>query len=306
MNIQKAGGPNSIDSRIAALAGRQHGNATRVQLLSLGLSEDQIDRRLKARRLHRAHRGVYAVGRPARTALERAAAAVLACGTGAALSHSSAQALWELQDHWPSRLEVTVPGQRRPNGITTHCYVDLAERDLRRHKGIRVTSPARSLLDCAPRLRDERRARAVNEARRRKLVDLADLADVMDRFPRHRGAHRLAPFLRRQGGPTRSEWEDAFPVFCRRFGLPEPVMAAKVAGYEVDALFAREKVIIELDSWEFHWTRESFERDRERDVKTLAAGFVTVRLTWGRMHGRPCEEAARIHEILEQRRPRAA
>jgi very-short-patch-repair endonuclease len=79
-------------------------------------------------------------------------------------------------------------------------------------------------------------------------------------------------------------------------------MAAMVAGYEVDALFPREKVIVELDGWDFHSSRESFESDRERDASTLVAGHVTVRITYERMHDRPPEEAARLDEILRQRR----
>lgn len=61
------------------------------------LSDDQIAYRIKLGRLHRVYWGVYSVGRPPRTALEWAAAAVLACGEGAALSHYSALALWS----WP-------------------------------------------------------------------------------------------------------------------------------------------------------------------------------------------------------------
>jgi very-short-patch-repair endonuclease len=72
-----------------------------------------------------------------------------------------------------------------------------------------------------------------------------------------------------------------------------------VAGYEVDALFPEEKVIVELDSWEFHRDRSSFESDRDRDADTLAAGHVTVRMTWAQMSAR---EAKRLHRILEQRR----
>ena len=56
-------------------------------------------------------------------------------------------------------------------------------------------------------------------------------------------------------------------------------MSAIVAGYEVDAFFPAEKVIVELDSWEFHRDRSSFESDRDRDAATLAAGCVTVRIT---------------------------
>ena len=112
----------------------------------------------------------------------------------------------------------------------------------------------------------------------------------------------MVRFATEKGGPTRSGWEDDLPAFCRHFGLPEPVLAAKVAGWEVDALFGAEKVIVELDGWEFHSSRESFESDRERDASTLAAGCVTVRLTWERMHERPAREAARLHTILDQRR----
>jgi very-short-patch-repair endonuclease len=83
-------------------------------------------------------------------------------------------------------------------------------------------------------------------------------------------------------------------------------MAAKVSGWEVDALFPDEKVIVELDGWDFHSSRESFESDRERDASTLAAGCVTVRVTWERMHERAAREAARLQTILEQQRGQAA
>jgi very-short-patch-repair endonuclease len=145
--------------------------------------------------------------------------------------------------------------------------------------------------------------RRVNEARRAEILTVGDLADVTDRFPRHPGTKLLRPLLEVKGGPTRSEWEDAFPAWCRRHRLPSPVMSAVVAGYEVDALFPHEKVIVELDSWEYHKDRTSFESDRERDAATLAAGYVTVRITWGRM---TAAEAARLQAILDSRRPRPA
>jgi hypothetical protein len=203
-------------------------------------------------------------------------------------------------------MAVTTSNGHRHRGIRLHRSTRLLRRDFRRHNGIRVTSPARTLLDCAPGLSRKALARAVNEALRRRLVRRSDLADVVGRFPRHPGARRLAEFIDAKGGPTRSGWEDDFPAFCRHFGLPKPVMAAKVAGWEVDALFPDEKVIVELDGWEFHSSRESFESDRERDASTLAAGCVTVRVTWERMHERAAREAARLQTILEQQRGQAA
>ena len=176
---------------------------TRAQLLALGLNSAAISYRVRTGRLHRVHRSVYSVGRPPRTAHERASAAVLACGPGAALTHRSALALWELADRWGFGFEVSVRSDGRPNGIRTHLRTDLRPRDFRRQDGIRVTSPARTLLDCAPLLSQKALARAVNEALRRKLLRRSDLADVLERFPGYRGAHRVTGFVDAKGGPTR-------------------------------------------------------------------------------------------------------
>ncbi|MBV9803475.1 MAG: DUF559 domain-containing protein, partial [Solirubrobacterales bacterium] len=90
--------------------------------------------------------------------------------------------------------------------------------------------------------------------------------------------------------------------FCAAHGLPAPVMGAPVCGYLVDALFVRERVIVELDSWPFHSGKPAFETDRERDADMLARGLVTVRATEERLDERPREEAERLHRILASRR----
>ena len=72
-----------------ALAARQHGNVTHDQLTALSASRRRRSpTALRLGRLHRIHHGVFSVGRPPGTPLERAAAAVLACGPNAALSHA--------------------------------------------------------------------------------------------------------------------------------------------------------------------------------------------------------------------------
>src|SRR5690242_17150407 len=89
-----------IDAAIAKVAAKQHGNVTRAQLLCLGLDDDGIRYRVKIGRLHRVYRGVYSVGRPPITPQEWASASVLACGSGAALSHGSAMTLWGYWRQW--------------------------------------------------------------------------------------------------------------------------------------------------------------------------------------------------------------
>jgi predicted transcriptional regulator of viral defense system len=76
-----------------ALAERQHGVVTRLQLVALGLTDQGINRRVADGRLHRVHQGVYAVGRPTLTTKGRFLAAVVSCGPDAALSHFAAAVL---------------------------------------------------------------------------------------------------------------------------------------------------------------------------------------------------------------------
>ena len=187
---------------------------------------------------------------------------------------------------------------REPVGITVHrCALD--RRDVTTQRGIRVTTPARALLDCTPRLSDEDLTRAVNDARHKRLSSPAALADVVSRAPGHPGARRLRPFAQTTQRPTRSRFEDRFGPFCARYGLPTPMFNAVVCGFEVDALFAEERLIVELDSWEFHQDHGSFVNDRRRDVMTLAAGYATVRITWERLED---AEAERLARILQARR----
>ena len=295
-----------IDAVIAALAGRQHGNVTRWQLLELGLTDGAIAHRVATGRLHRVYPGVYAVGRPPKTPLERAAAAVLACGPGAALSHEAAGALWGFLKHWPTTFDVTVRLDRRPRGVRVHRCATLTRRDIRTPLGIRATSPARTLLDCAPRLDDRTRTRAVNDARLSTYLQPGDLPELLARCPTHPGAKLLKPFTTTRRNPTRSEFEDAFLDFFERFNLPEPRVNTKVAGFEVDAFFEAEKLIVELDGYEFHSDKGAFRRDRDRDADALVARLETVRITWDGLMDTPHKEAARLHAILQARRAEAA
>ena len=249
-----------------------------------GLSDDVIAHRIAIGHLFREYAGMYSVGRPATTPLERASAAVLACGSKAALSHASAMVLWGFWRRWETPFEVTViRGHPRPPGVTVHRSRTLTSRDVRTQLGIRVTSPARTLLDIAPRLTPQHLARTVDDALHTDFLTRGALTAQIGNHPHAPGASRIAALLSTTDGPSRSDWERSFPAFCRRHGLPRPRLNTTVAGYEVDALFPRERLIVELDGWDFHRSRTAFESDRNRDADTLRAGFVTVRVTWKRM-----------------------
>jgi hypothetical protein len=290
---------DAVERAIATLAARQHGYITRSQLLATGLGRAAIDYRIETGRLIPVYAGVYAVGYVRRTPIERAAAAVLACGEKAALSHGSAASLWGFAKHWDEPFEVTAPSIRKRDGIKVHRSRTLARRDITRQLGIKVTTPARTVLDNAPRLTGKRLSRFVNDALRTPYLHVPDLADVLNRNPKHPGTKRVLPFVHK---PTNSPLEDDFLEFAKRYGLPTPETNTHLLGYEIDVFYPRERVIVEVDGHEYHSDRDSFERDRKRDVVMLEADIVTARITDERMKHEAEQEARRLLAILAARR----
>src|SRR6201996_6126061 len=111
------------DGRIARIAGRQHGVVTADQLAEAGIDKSGVTRRVQAGRLHRLHRGVYAVGHRSLSWRGRWLAAVLAAGDGAVLSHVSAVALWQFLRPIPGPVHVLLDAEvrRKPRpGLQIH------------------------------------------------------------------------------------------------------------------------------------------------------------------------------------------
>jgi hypothetical protein len=292
----------AIDEEIARIAAGHHGHVTREQLRAIGLADVAINYRVRMGRLHRTYRGVYAVGHPPTSPLEKAAAAVLACGSRAALSHGSAMTLWGFWKRWDEPFEVMVANDRRPQGILTHRCTTLLRRDVTIIQGIQVLSAARTLLEMAPRIPPKSLTRHVNDSRRTELLTLEHLADLAARCPTHPGAPLLKVHAADRHNPTRSGFEDDFRPFCKRYNLPDPLINTIVHGHEVDAYFPVEKVIVECDGWDFHKYRSSFEFDRDRDATMLLYGIITIRITKERLKTSPDREAERLHAILRARR----
>ena len=212
--------PRKIDT-VIALARRQHRNVTRAQLLALGLSPDAIQRRVQTGRLHREHLGVYSVGTPATTPLELAAAAVLACGDRAVLSRESALALWGQAKRWPKMPRVITRSRIRRPGIQTH-ETALAPKDIRTHHGIRTTSLARTLLDCAPSMTEKALTRTVNGALRSLYMTKTQLADVCERNPQPPGYEAPQPIRTKPHRPHPLRVRGRLPQALRELRPPQP------------------------------------------------------------------------------------
>ena len=263
-----------------ALARTQHGLVTRRQLLALKYSQEAVDYRIEQRRLHRIHKGVYAVGRPDLTRHGELMAAVLACGSGAVLSHWSAAALWGVLFDRRGPIEVTVPRRRGPErpGITVHRRT--ASFTAAVHHGIPVTPVVDTLVDIAPRCRGRQLERAVNEADALDLIDPDALRAAIEPLAGRPGV----PGLRKLLDPltftlTDSDVERLFLPIARRAGLPLPRTRVHVNGFKVDFYWPELKLVVEADSLRYHRTAAQQARDRLRDQRHIAAGLIPLRFT---------------------------
>lgn len=299
------GASSSIDARISEIASPQGGYIHRDQLNRLPLTAKAARHRLRRGFLIHAYYRVYAVGHIPTDPISRAKGALLAAGPRSALGHESAASYYGIFRRWSYPLHVTVPTDRRIKGLVIHRNRQLLRSDIRTPEpGLRVVSPVIALLDVAPQLSQKRLRRVVNEIRLEHGIGLAALSATIDRFPRHPGRACLKPIVATsQNQPTRSGWEDEWPAFAAKYALPPYVMNEIVEGYRVDVLIESERVVVELDGWETHQTREAFVRDREQDAAILArTGIPTVRITHERFHRAPAKEAARLHAIIDRRR----
>jgi very-short-patch-repair endonuclease len=301
--ITNSWGFGPTDAALGELARRQGGHVTRQQMLGLGFSKRTIDYRLSIRRLIAVHHGVYAVGHLPTNPIDRGKGAVLACGPRTALGFSAGGAFWGVFKRWTFPLELVTAADIRPSDLILHRCRTLLRRDIRVVDGLRVTSPARTLLDIAPRLDDKQLTRAVNELRLARRLTLNQLNDIVTRHPRHPSANRLGVILGgSQREPTRSEIENAFQRLVKRYQLPIPQINVHVAGYRVDAYYPDHQLVVETDGWLIHQTRHAFIRDRRQDADILArTGIPTVRLTYDRTTVDHAETAAQLKTILAAR-----
>jgi very-short-patch-repair endonuclease len=288
---------------VQAGAGRQHGIVKRKQVREAGLSRREIERRIEAGWLVRQYEGVYAVGHTALTYHSHLIAAVYASGDEALGSHRAAGKLWGiLRGSQP--IEVTAPRSREPKkGFTLHRSRLIHPEDRALIDNIPVTGLARTLVDLADVLTEERLADAVNEAELRQIFDLKPVERVLARLPGRKGRHKLQRVLSnyREVQPfTRSRGERLVWAICNRYGLDKPRVNTWVHGHEVDFYWPEAGLVLEFDGG-VHRTTRSFYEDRKRDRALATQGIHVVRAT---DRDDPAVLAKELLAILSIRTPR--
>jgi very-short-patch-repair endonuclease len=290
-------------SRVLALVAKQHGVVTREQLLALGMDPQAIKYRVRRGRLHPVQRGIYAVGRPQLTRHGTLLAAVLSCGSEAALSHQAAAEVLGIRKQGAGPIDVTVPvAKRNRPGVRVHRAALPPSERTTRH-GIPVTTVVRTLVDLATRLTGDELEAAVSEADRLDEIDPERLRKALDDMGPRKGAAALRRRLdSRRFRLTDSQLERRFLAIVRTVGLPLPHTQERVNGFRVDFWWPEVGLVVETDGLRYHRTPAQQARDRRRDQAHFAAGLTPLRFTHAQVAGQPAE-VGRILRAAVRRAP---
>lgn len=305
-----------VEQALASVARRQHGLITRAQAVAAGLTPSAIRVRTEKGSWILVRRKVYAVAGVAPSAAQAALAVCLASEAGRCwVSHRSAAALWGLKVAPSPTIDVVTPASLRINldGVRQHRSKELFIADLTQHQLVPLTTVARTLADCVPYVPGRRLARAVDDAQRRGLLDIRDLADCAERLD-HRGRRLLAPLRdvlgERLSGrqPGGSQRELGVLDILRAANMPLPVQQFQVVvgGRQrvLDYAYPAEKVGLEWDGFAEHGRiRSTFDDDRLRGNDLIVAGWLMLHFT----SNTPSQHlVARTRAALDLRRSRPA
>jgi very-short-patch-repair endonuclease len=274
----------------------------------LGLSDEAVSKAAARGWLRPVFHGVFAVGHEHLTVHARLLAATLACGEGSVVSHGTAAWVLGLRRRRPKELDVIAPVEagRKIPGIKRRFVPPPVGGEVWLRNGVPVTSPARTIVDCAGILAAREVGELIEQASVEGLLDVVAIDRVLD-GPRRRGTKKLlravAPWRRyRRGIKIRSRMEAKLLPLLTEAGLPIPRTNAKLRlggkVYEVDFLWREQRLVVETDGGRFHDNPAAGERDSDRNHALADAGYHLPRLGWEDLRDRPEQTMAKITRLL--------
>lgn len=281
---------------------------SREQLRSRGLSDEAVSKAAARGWLRPVFHGVFAVGHEHLTVNARLLAATMACGDGSVVSHGTAAWLLGLASRRPGAIDVIAPVEagRKIAGIRRRFVPPPVGAEVWRRNGVPVTSPARTIVDCAGDLDARGLAGLIEQAAVEGLLDVVAIDRVLD-GPRRRGTKKLlralAPWRRyRRGIKIRSRMEAKLLPLLTEAALPIPQTNAKLRlggkVYEIDFLWREQKLVVETDGGRFHDNPAAGGRDSDRNHALASAGYHLPRLGWEDLRDRPEATMREIARLL--------
>ena len=233
-----------------------------------------------------------------------------------ALSHTSAAALLKFKGFTPGEIHVVTVRYARHLPEWAHAHrVSQVPPGVRKVRGIPVLPPWITMLQVCGMLPRASAGRAFDDAVWRGLISVPQMAWVL---ATHGGSG--------QGGSTvLRELIDERSKPGTRYVPPESELEAllyKLVESAVDLPPAERqrwewdgtewrrfdlawpgvRLLIEVDGWETHGSREAFQDDRRRDAMMVAMGWRVLRFTWDDIVNRPEYVLTTIRRALCQNR----
>ena len=273
--------------RVGHLAETQRNLVAAWQMRQLGLAPNQI--KVAVRGWRSVYRGVYALGDLDDLGWLRAATLI---APGAVLSHGSALALLGVRDEQPPEVHITLTERRGlagRDGIVIHRPRRTVEWG--HSHGIPVTSPTQSLKDAK-----------LPPAELFHAIDRAESMNYDLTLP----SNAVTRLQQATMGRTKSPAEAAFVLLCHQHDLAPPLVNHRLNGFEADFHWPEQRLVVEVDGWEFHKERAQFEEDRRRGLVHNAHGYAVTRVSAGHVAHDPALVAAAVAARLSAHaRPRS-
>ncbi|HTX45626.1 MAG TPA: AbiEi antitoxin N-terminal domain-containing protein [Solirubrobacteraceae bacterium] len=273
--------------RVARFVAVRNRVVTLSELRELGVSSSTASRWVARGRLRREHHGVYVYGGGELSQDGWLYAAQRAIGDDAAVAHVSAAlhlGFWPYSR--PGRAEIVVPRRvRSRRRIRVHEVAELPADAVMLVRGVRVTTPARTMIHLAGSLHSDRAfRRTVHEAQAREILHFAEFAREVQRAPECvPGKARLLVELAAGPTRTRSGFEEWVLDLLRGGDFPCYETNARIPGMpawiEVDVFFPEARLVVEIDGDRWHKTPWRQEQDAYKRALIKNAGYHVLVLT---------------------------
>jgi hypothetical protein len=292
----------------AAVDGRG-GLATRQQLLQ-HVPREVLDSHVGRSNLVRVFPHVYRLPASTDDDVTALRAALLHAGPAAALSHTTALAIWGVRRlERPLHLTVDQRIKRAgAPGLVVHRRLRFDPESVQcvERRGLRVTALARSVVDSWPLLpKPDRRPLALDVVRQ-GMTTATLLREALLERPNVAGRRTLHQTVELIADGCRSELEvhGVLNVFRHR-SLPPSVgqhpLDLPTGRVFLDRCWPEVKVAVELDGARHHTSPDDRRRDLARDRAMAAAGWVVLRFTYAEVLRDPAAVRARVLEVYRAR-----
>jgi hypothetical protein len=301
-----------LEKAVLALARRQFGVVSAEQCVAKGFSRNSIQNRLDRGLWLRLGWGVYAPGAAQATADQRAMAALLAAGDDACLSHHSAAQREGISVPRVSRLHVRVPWaqkRRAPVGVVYWRSRSLDPGDVMHRQALRLTRVGRTMLDLSTVLTRVELRVALDSALRARRKNLHWIRLLLEREGNGRSGAKMLRELLHEYSSDGEVSDSDLESFAMELGLAtarKPSLHYEVFQgtelvAEVDLAWPRVRMVVELDGWLIHGSKEAFQTDRTRDRRLALLGWQVLRYTWRDVQDTPDRFIREISTLYELR-----